>query len=179
MEYNTKRLKLIIPKYGRNIHKMIYYAIKIRNRKKRNKCAYVIIKLMTYTTINIKLKRYLPYFQHKLWNQLLMMSNYKLDIDTPYPKPNPTKKIFLSKKIIYPEYLKNFRYYGKIIRYMINIAIKCKNKKKKEELFYYIAKTMKKNYIKWNKNIVEDNIIFNDLKKLSKGKICLTNNINT
>ncbi|WP_185862043.1 DUF4290 domain-containing protein [Blattabacterium cuenoti] len=176
MEYNINRLKLVIPEYGRNIHKMIDYAIQIKNRKKRNRCAWGIIKLMTDST-NPRFNKSIPYFQHKLWNQLFIMSKYQLDIDPPFPKPNPEKiqVSYFNKKIVYPEYLNNFRYYGKIIRNMIHVAVHCKNKQKKEGLFYAIANTMKKNYLRWNKNIVEDDIIFQDLKKLSKGKICLIN----
>ncbi|WP_185871549.1 DUF4290 domain-containing protein [Blattabacterium cuenoti] len=175
MEYNTNRLKLVIPEYGRNIHKMIDYAIQIKNRKKRNRCAWSIIKLMT-DSVYPKYYKSIPFFQHKLWNQLLIMSKYQLDIDTPFPKPNlkETYNInFCNKRIIYPEYLTRFRYYGKIIRNMIHAAIRCKNTQKKEGLFYAIANTMKKNYLRWNKNIVKDDVIFKDLKELSKGKICL------
>ncbi|WP_185864371.1 DUF4290 domain-containing protein [Blattabacterium cuenoti] len=186
MEYNTNRFKLIIPEYGRNIHKMIYYAIKIKNRKKRNRCALSIIKLMIYYTsindIGIKKKLNKSIFQHKLiWNQLFIISKYQLDIDTPFPKPNPNKMDFISsyKKVIYPKSLTNFRYYGKIIRNMIHVAIHCKDEQKKEGLSYAIANTMKKNYLRWNKNVVEDDIIFKDLKKLSNGKICLTEKTDT
>ncbi|AGW85915.1 hypothetical protein K645_681 [Blattabacterium sp. (Nauphoeta cinerea)] len=178
MEYNTNRFKLVIPEYGRNIHKMIDYAIQIKNRKKRNRYAWGIIKLMTSSTYP-KFHKSIHVFQHKLWNQLLIMSKYQLDIDSPFPKPSP-KEIynmnFYNKKVVYPEYLTNFRYYGKIIRNMIHVAIHCKNTQKKEGLFYAIANTMKKNYLRWNKNMVEDDIIFKDLKELSKGKICLMNN---
>ncbi|WP_185850895.1 DUF4290 domain-containing protein [Blattabacterium cuenoti] len=173
MEYNTNRLKLVIPEYGRNIHKMIDYAIQIKNRKKRNRCAWSIIKIMTDS--NSRLNQ--PFFSQKLWNQLFIMSKYKLDVDSPFPKPNPEKiKIDYSKKVEYPKYLTNFRYYGKIIRNMIHVAINCTNKQKREGLFYAIANTMKKNYLRWNKNIVEDLVIFKDLKELSNGKICLMNN---
>ncbi|WP_185877802.1 DUF4290 domain-containing protein [Blattabacterium cuenoti] len=177
MEYNTNRFRLVIPEYGRNIQKMIDFAIQIKNRKKRNKCALGIIKLMTDSNYKNKYnKKIFPFFQHKLWNQLLIMSNYQLDIDTPFPKPNPEKKNNVLKKIVYPEYLNSFRYYGKIIRDMINVAINCKNEQKKEGLLYAIANTMKKNYLRWNKNMVEDDVIFKDLIKLSNGKICIINN---
>ncbi|WP_185861171.1 DUF4290 domain-containing protein [Blattabacterium cuenoti] len=182
MEYNTNRFKLVIPEYGRNIHKMIDYAIQIKNRKERNRCAWGIIKLMT-GSVQTKFKKSIPHFQHfqhKLWNQLFIMSKYQLDIDPPFPKPNSKeiykKNSYHPKKVAYPEYLTNFRYYGKIIRDMIHVAIRCKNTKKKEGLFYAIANTMKKNYLRWNKSIVEDDVIFKDLKELSKGKICLMKN---
>ncbi|WP_185882333.1 DUF4290 domain-containing protein [Blattabacterium cuenoti] len=181
MEYNTSRFQLIITEYGRNIHKMINYAIQIQDRNKRNRCALSIIRLMTISNTNNYRgsgdKKIIPFYQHKLWNQLFIMSNSKLDIDSPFPKPNPEHKInMFCKKVIYPKYLTSFRYYGKIIRYMIPIAIQCKNKQKQEGLFYAIANTMKKNYLRWNRTLVEDHIIFKDLKKLSNGKICLMNN---
>ncbi|WP_185868425.1 DUF4290 domain-containing protein [Blattabacterium cuenoti] len=176
MEYNTNRLKLIIPEYGRNIHKMISYAIKIKDRDKRNRCALGIIKLMTDFVLNHRLRKSIPFFQQKLWNQLMIMSQHKLDIDLPFPKKESEKFKSFEKKITYPESLNNFRHYGKIIRNMIHVAIQCKDRKKKEGLFYAIANTMKKNYLRWNKSLVEDDTIFNDLKKLSKGKICLKYN---
>ncbi|WP_185863150.1 DUF4290 domain-containing protein [Blattabacterium cuenoti] len=185
MEYNTNRIKLVIPEYGRNIHKMIDYAIQIKNRKKRNRYAWGIMKLMTSSTYP-KFHKSIPFF--KLWNQLLIMSKYQLDIDSPFSKKQPIPKPIqketcnmnvFNKKVVYPEYLTNFRYYGKIIRNMIHVAIHCKNTQKKEGLFYAIANTMKKNYLRWNKNMVEDDVIFKDLKELSKGKICLMNNTDT
>ncbi len=178
MEYNTNRFKLVIPEYGRNIHKMIDYAIQIKNRKQRNRCAWGIIKLMT-GSIYPKFQKSIPYFQHKLWNQLFIMSKYQLDIDTPFPKPNTKetyKMSFCNKRVVYPKYLTDFRYYGKIIRNMIHAAIRCRDTQKKEGLFYAIANTMKKNYLRWNKSMVEDDVIFKDLKELSKGKICLMKN---
>ncbi|WP_185857858.1 DUF4290 domain-containing protein [Blattabacterium cuenoti] len=185
MEYNTNRLKLVIPEYGRNIHKMIDHAIQIKNRNKRNRCAWEIIKLMTSSIHTTKFHKSIPYLQHKLWNQLFIMSKYQLDIDTPFPIPKPTSKeiykinLCNTKKVVYPEYLTNFRYYGKIIRDMIHAAIRCKDTQKKEGLFYAIANTMKKNYLRWNKNMVEDDVIFKDLKKLSEGKICLMKNVDS
>lgn len=169
MEYNTNRCKLAIPEYGRNIHKMIDFTMQIKNREKRNKCAWAIIKIMT----NKKFKKNINIFQHKLWNQLLIMSNYQLDIDVPFFNGKHVKnKKKLYKKISYPKYLTDFRYYGKIIRNMIRAAIRCKNEQKKEGLLYVIANTMKKNYLRWNKNSVKDEVIYKDLKKLSNGKIC-------
>lgn len=169
MEYNTERTNMIIPEYGRNIHKMIRFAITIKDRNKRNKCAWNIIKLMG--DLNTYL-RDVPDFQHKLWDQLFIMSNFELDVDSPFKKPEKFNKTY-PKKMHYPEQLKELRYYGKIIKDMIKVAIYCEKKDKKEGLIYAIANTMKKSHIKWNKETVNDSIIINDLKKLSKYRLHL------
>lgn len=168
MEYNTDRLRMVIPEYGRNIHKMIRYAITITDRDKRNNCVWSIIRVMGDLNPHL---RDVPDFQHKLWDQLFIMAKFELDVDSPFQKPEPKQFKVSPNKMEYPERLKEFRYYGKIIKDMINIAINCKKEDKKEGLIYAIANTMKKNYIKWNKDTIEDSIIFNDLKKISNGKL--------
>lgn len=173
MEYNTERKNMVIPEYGRNIHKMIEYAITIEDRNERNKCAWGIIRVMGDLNPHL---RDVPDFQHKLWDQLFIMSNFKLDVDSPFQKPEQLK--IPPKKMKYPERLKEFRYYGKIIKDLINIAINCLDEDKKEGLIYAIANTMKKSHFKWNKDTVQDNIIIDDLKKLSGYKLYLNSNNN-
>ena len=170
MEYNTERPKMIIPEYGRHIHNMIWYAISIEDKNERNRCTWGIIKIMG--SLNPHL-RDVPDFQHKLWDQLFIMSNFKLKVDSPFSQPEPEQFQHPPRSISYPEYLLEVRYYGKIIRDMISVAVGCSDPDKKEGLIYIIANTMKKNYIKWNKDTVEDSVIFEDLRKISKGKIII------
>lgn len=170
MEYNTQRAVMIIPEYGRNIHKMIHYAITIQNRELRNKCALNIIRIMGYLNPHLRDVRD---FQHTLWDQLFIMSNFKLDVDSKFKKPSIEDLKFAFKKIHYPKKLKKFRYYGRIIKDMINFTTKCDNKLKKQGLIYVIANTMKKNYLKWNKSTVSDIVIAEDLKVISCHKLSL------
>ena len=173
MEYNTDRPKLIIPEYGRNIHRMIYHALDIQDRKKRNEYALGIIKVMGNLNPHL---RDVPDFQHKLWDQLFIMSEFKLDVDSPYPKPSPEEFQVPPKRVAYGTSLNQYRYYGKIIRDIIKVAIDIEDEDKREGLYYVIANTMKKNYLKWNKDTIEDETIFNDLLALSNGKIDLSKN---
>ncbi|XCI74658.1 MAG: DUF4290 domain-containing protein [Flavobacteriales bacterium] len=170
MKYNTERPNMIIPEYGRNIHKMISHAIQINDRAERNYCAWSIIKVMGDLNPHL---RDVPDFQHKLWDQLFIMSGFKLDVDSPFQRPEPNQFQVPPKKMVYPERLREFRYYGKIIKDLIRVAIDCTEEDKKEGLIYAIANTMKKSYLKWNKDTVEDDVIFDDLKKLSSDKLHL------
>lgn len=168
MEYNTERPKMIIPEYGRHIHNMIWHAVAIVDKNERNRCAWSIIKVMGDLNPHL---RDVPDFQHKLWDQLFIMSDFKLKVDSPFSQPEPEQFQRPPRKISYPEYLLEVRYYGKIVRDMIAVVVGCSDSDKKEGLTYAIANTMKKNYIKWNKDTVEDSVIFEDLRKLSGGKI--------
>lgn len=170
MEYNTKRTKMIIPEYGRHIHTMILQAIDLKDREKRNRFACRIIKIMENLTPKI---RNIPNLQHKLWDQLFIMSEFKLDVDSPFLKPNAETFHIPFREVSYPEYLRDYRYYGKIIRSMIRVASDCQDLQKKEGLTYAIANIMKKNYIRCNKKTIEDSVVFADLRKLSNGKMIL------
>lgn len=170
MEYNIDRRKMIIPEYGRHIHTMIWNAMAIEDKNKRNNCAWSIIRVMGDLNPHL---RDVPDFQHKLWDQLFIMSEFKLKVDSPFPQPNPEQFKRLPKNISYPQYLLEARYYGKIVRDMISVAAECSDPDKKEGLVYAIANTMKKNYIRWNKDTVEDSVVFADLQRLSMGKIVI------
>ena len=88
MEYNTERKELIIPEYGRNIQKMVENAMKIEDREKRTEYANSIIASMN--NVNPDAKNILDY-KHKLWDHLYIISDYKLDVDSPYPMPDKVK----------------------------------------------------------------------------------------
>ena len=84
LQYNSDRPGLIIPEYGRHIHLMVEQIIDIKDRNERNKKAKVIIDVMGNLNPHL---RDIPDFQHKLWDQLFIMSNFRLDVDSPYEKP--------------------------------------------------------------------------------------------
>lgn len=172
LEYNTKRVDLIIPEYGRHLQKLIDEVILIEDREERNKAALNIIDIMG--TINPHLRDVLD-FKHKLWDQLFKMSRYELDVDSPYPKPNPEKTTDVGRLIEYPKNNQDYRYYGNHIVTMIDEAVAWEDGEKKNALILVIANQMKKSYMTWNKGEVNDNVIFNHLYELSKGAIDLRN----
>ena len=171
MEYNTLRSKLIIPEYGRHIQQMVDHCLTIQDEQERNEFAEIIIEVMGELNPHL---RDVPDFQHKLWDQLFIMSNFQLDVKSPYPIP--TKKDTIDSKpnkVEYPQSIYKYRYYGNNIRKMIDVAITWEEGEKREGLFFAIANHMKKSYLKWNKDTVDDSVIFDHLYELSNGKIDL------
>ncbi len=170
LEYNSDREDLIIPEYGRHIHKMVNQAIECNNKGERNNMAKAIIGVMGNLNPHL---RDVPDFQHKLWDQLFIMSQFKLDVDSPYPKPS--KEIFEQKpeKLNYPQNHPKYRFYGNNIKKMIDVAVSWEDGEMKSQLVYVIANHMKKCFLNWNKDTVEDSVIYEHLFELSNGKISL------
>ena len=168
--YNTDREPLAIPEYGRYIHSMVTQLKKIEDRDKRNKNAQAIIQYLGFQNPHL---RNVPDFQHKLWDHLYIMAGFDLDIDSPFPMPSPEKLREKPEKLPYPKKRYRFRFYGQIIKDMIDVAVTWEEGKMKDLLIKTIANHMKKNYLTWNKDHVEDSLIFEHLKILSDGKIDL------
>lgn len=168
LEYNSERKHLIIPEYGRHLQKLINHATAIEDREERNKVAKYIIQVMG--SLNPHL-RDVPDFQHKLWDQIFIMSDFKLDVDSPYPVP--TREVLQLKPEIlkYPQNFPKYRYYGNNIKYMIDVANKWEEGELKNALVKVIANHMKKSYLSWNKDTVKDDVIFEHLYELSGGKL--------
>ena len=173
LEYNTERTGLIIPEYGRHIQKMVDQAVSCPDKKERNKMAKAIIGVMGNLNPHL---RDVPDFQHKLWDQLFIMSGFNLDVDSPFPKPS--KEIYEEKpeKLNYPQNHPKYRFYGNNIKKMIDVATNWDEGEMKKELIYVIANHMKKCFLKWNKDSVDDAIIFNHILELSNGKIKIDKN---
>jgi len=170
LEYNAERSHLIIPEYGRHLQKLIDQATAITDDVERNKAARYIIRVMG--SLNPHL-RDVPDFQHKLWDQLFIMSDFKLVADSPYPIPT-RDVINLKPEILgYPQKFPKYRFYGNNIKYMIDVANKWEAGEKKHALVRVIANHMKKMYLSWNKDMVEDTVIFEHLFELSDGKLNL------
>lgn len=172
LEYNSERSKLIIPEYGRHLQKMVEHAVSIVDDKERNKEARAIIAVMGNMNPHL---RDVPDFQHKLWDQLFIISDFKLDVESPFPKPS---KELLEKRpepMKYPQNFPKYRFYGNNIKRMIDEAVKMEEGDLKEALVYAIANHMKKSYLNWNRETVDDDIIYGHLNELSGGKINLKN----
>jgi len=170
IEYNTERPKLIIPEYGRHIQKMVDFAVSIEDKEERNKVAQAIIGVMGNLNPHL---RDVPDFQHKLWDQIFIMSDFKLDADSPYPKPSKELLSERPEPLNYPQNFPKYRFYGNNIKKMIDIANSWEEGDLKQALKYTIANHMKKSYLNWNKDTVEDAVIFKHLFELSDGKINL------
>tara|TARA_B110000444_G_scaffold261094_1_gene311052 strand:- start:16010 stop:16660 length:651 start_codon:yes stop_codon:yes gene_type:complete len=168
LEYNTKRKPLIIPEYGRHIHLMIDQVLEIESREERNKLAKAIIDVMGNLNPHL---RDVPDFQHKLWDQLHIMSDFKLDVDSPFEKPQEEVLKARPKRITYPVSIQKYRFYGNNISEMVNVARNWEEGEMKDALVFTIANHMKKCFLNWNKDTVEDELIFDHLKELSSGEL--------
>ncbi|HUH47016.1 MAG TPA: DUF4290 domain-containing protein [Arenibacter sp.] len=170
LEYNTERPKLIIPEYGRHFQKMVDHAVSIVDDVERNQVAQAIISVMGNIQPHL---RDVPDFHHKLWDQLFIMSDFKLNVESPFPI---TSKETLQRRpdpLGYPQNFPKYRFYGNNIKRMIDVAVRWEKGDKREGLEYAIANHMKKCYLNWNKDTVDDSVIFKHLYELSNGAIDL------
>lgn len=170
LEYNTERVHLIIPEYGRHIQKMVDQATAIEDREERNKTAKAIIAVMGNLQPHL---RDVPDFQHKLWDQLFIISDFKLDVDSPYPVPSREELAERPEPLGYPQNFPKYRFYGNNIKRMIDVAKGWEKGEMRDGLEFTIANHMKKCFLNWNKDTVEDDVIFEHLFELSEGEINL------
>jgi hypothetical protein len=170
LEYNSERQHLLIPEYGRHLQKLIDQATEIVDDIERNKAAKYIIQVMG--SLNPHL-RDVPDFQHKLWDQIFIMSDFRLKVDSPYPIPSREVLQMKPDVLSYPQNFPKYRFYGNNIKYMIDVANKWEDGEMKNALVKVIANHMKKSYLSWNKDTVTDEVIFEHLYELSDGKLDL------
>lgn len=168
MNYNTSRPKMIIPEYGRHIQKLVDHAVNLESKEKRNEIAFAIIDVMGQLNPHL---RDVEDFKHKLWDHLYIISDFKLDVDSPYPKPKPEQFTERPKKMEYPNSKIRFKHYGKGVEDLVIEAIEMEDGEKKDALILSIANLMKKNYLTWGRSSVNDDQIILDLKKISRGKL--------
>ncbi len=171
MEYNTKMAKLVLPEYGRNIQNMVNYCMTIPDRDERTACAHTIISTMGNLFPQL---RDINDFRHILWDHLAIMSNFSLDIDYPYEVIKKEKLMTKPDKIEYssPKRIR-FMHYGKIIHELIDKAVEMEEGEERSQLEMMIANFMKRCYVTFNKDGVDDMKILDDLERLSNGKIRL------
>lgn len=170
MDYNSTREKLIIPEYGRNVQKMIYHALTIEDREKRTAFVKYIIGVMTQ--MHISSGSYGDY-THMIWDHLHIIADYKMDVDSPYPMPKKGTIEAKPKTLNYSTSKIKFRPYGLNIEKMIQLAMSYEEGEEKTSLVENIANHLKKAYLNWNGESVEDDVIINHLAVLSDGQLTL------
>jgi len=149
---------------------MVDHAVAIEDREARNNCVRSIISVMGNLNPHL---RDVPDFQHKLWDQLFIISDFKLDVDSPYPMPSKEELAARPEPLDYPQNFPKYRFYGNNIKRMIDVANGWEDGDKKDALVLTIANHMKKCFLNWNKDTVEDSVIFEHLFELSDGKLNL------
>ena len=173
LEYNAERPHLIIPEYGRHIQKLIDNCVALEDVEERNKMAKAIVDVMGNLQPHL---RDVPDFKHKLWDQLFIMSDFKLEVESPYEKPEREVLEAKPESLAYPKYDSKYRFYGNNIQTMIDTALTWEEGEARDALYFTIANHMKKCFLNWNKDTVDDVVIFRHLKELSNSKIDLLDN---
>ena len=168
LQYNTKRKQLVIPEYGRHIHLMIEQTKAEPNAEERNKKAKAIIGVMGNLNPHL---RDVPDFQHKLWDQFFIMADFDIEVESPFEKPEREVLEAKPEKLAYPQNFPKYRFYGNNIKRMIDVAVRWEEGELKEVLVFTIANHMKKSFLSWNKDTVEDAVILAHLDELSEGKL--------
>ena len=171
MKYNTQEKVLPMPEYGRAVQKMVDHAITIEDRAERQRCANTIIAVMGNMFPQL---RDVADFNHKLWDHLAVMADFKLDIDYPYEVVAPGALHPVPERLPYPKGNIRYRHYGRCIEEMMKKACDMPDGAERDELLRLIAAQMKKEYILWNKDNVEDSKIIEDIREYSNGQICLS-----
>src|SRR5688500_17183885 len=168
MEYNTARNHLIMREYGRNVQRMIEYVLTIKDRQHRQQQVMAIIELMGTLQPHL---RNVEDFRHKLWDHLFLVSDFKLDVDSPYPIPTRETLKARPDRLPYPKKYPRNRHFGKNLEMVINKAIAEENPEKKEGFTQVIGNYMKLAYSNWHKESVHDDAIKGELNAITGGKL--------
>lgn len=170
-DYNTSREKLILAEYGRNVQNMVEYIVALPTKEERNRYASVVIDMMGFLNPHL---RDVPDFKHKLWDHLQIISQFKIDVDSPYPSPTQEQINFRPEVLPYPQSRIRFKHYGRTVEVMIKRAKEITEPDKKQHMVNSIANFMKMAYVIWNKDHVTDEQIISDLRELSSGELDLS-----
>jgi len=170
MRYNTQEKRLALPEYGRNIQNMVDYCVSIPDREERTQCANTIVNIMGNMFPHL---RDVNDFKHILWDHLAIMSGFALDIDYPYEVIKKEDLFIKPQKLSYCQGKITYKHYGKNLENMIKKAVQLEDGEQRDYLASLLANHMKKSFLTWNKENVDDRKIFKDLEELSGGKIIM------
>ena len=170
LTYNTEKEQIVISEYGRCVQEMIKKLPEIEDREQRTEAAKYIISVMVQ--MNPQIKESSDY-EHKLWDQLYIISGYQLDLDSPFAPPTPVEQQSKPQHIGYQNNDIKYGHYGQYLIKMIEAASQEENDEVREALAYSLASQMKHNYAEWTKSVVNDQVIIDDLKKLSNGRLVI------
>ena len=171
LTYNTEKEQIVISEYGRCVQEMIKKLPEIEDREQRTEAAKYIISVMVQMNPGIKQS---SDYEHKLWDHLYMISGYNLDVDSPYAPPIPVEQQSRPQHIGYQNNDIKYGHYGQYLIKMIEAASQVENEEIREALAYSLAGQMKRNYLEWNKSVVNDQVIIDDLKNISNGRLIIS-----
>lgn len=168
MEYNTTRTQMLMPEYGRNVQSMAEYLLTIEDPAQRLKNAEAIIDIMAI--LNPQLKQIEDY-RHKLWDHLYQMTDFKLQVESPYPAPTAEEIRRKPKVIPYPANKIRFRHLGRNLEQVLDKAVEETDPEKKQGFAQHLAYYMKLAYANWHKEPVQDDMVRAELAQISQGAL--------
>ena len=171
LTYNTEKEQIVISEYGRCIQEMIKKLPEIEDREQRTEAARYIISVMVQMNPGIKQS---SDYEHKLWDHLYIISGYNLDLDSPFAPPIPAEQQSKPQHVGYQHNDIKYGHYGQYLIKMIEAATQEENDEVREALAYSLAAQMKRDYLEWNKSVVSDQVIIDDLKTISGGRLVIT-----
>lgn len=169
-DYNSTRSKLILAEYGRNVQNMVDHICTVESKEERNRLAQVVIDMMGVLNPHL---RDVSDFKHKLWDHLYIISDFKIDVDSPYPVPERDEIHQKPEPIPYPQHRIRFKHYGHIVEQMIQKSLNITSEEARVKMALSIANFMKMAYLTWNKDSVNDLQVIQDLRDLSEGVLTL------
>lgn len=174
MKYNTQLDKLKLPEYGRHIQEMVEYCVKIEDREERNACAYTIASIMRrlFPDLDQETDPYNADIDRKIWNQMNIMSDFKLDVDFPCEVITRENARVAPEAIAYSKPPYRMRHYGKLIQEMARKVADMPEGPMRDEAINLVAYQMKKLLFLQNKEGVDDSVVARDLAEITDGKIC-------
>ena len=164
MDYNTSRDHLKLREYGRNVQRMVTYIKSLDDREKRNSYAVSLVEMMKQINPNLKDSQE---YEQKVWDDLFIISDFELDIDSPFPKPDATILDRKPDRVRYNFNNIKFRHYGRGIEMLIEQAINLEDPEEKESAIITIGKLMKSFYATWNKDNIEDEQVLKNIRAMS------------
>jgi len=170
-EYNTQRPDIILKEYGRNVQKLVEFIRNEPNKDKRTEYAYTLLELIRQLTPSLKDQ---PDNPQRLWDDLFIIADFNLDVNSPYPTPE--REILFKKpmKVEYPQSQVRFKHYGKNIEKLVKEALKIESEQDRQDAIIYLGKLMKTFYGAWNKETLDDSVILKDIQGMSGGALNMT-----
>ena len=169
-EYNTSRPGIKLKEYGRNVQKLVDYIRTLPDKEKRTELAYTLIELIKQLTPSLKDQ---PENPQRLWDDLYIIADFNLDVNNPFPVPEPEVLFKKPMRVAYPQSEVRYKHYGKNIERLVKEAMKLEDQQEREEAIIYLGKLMKTFYGNWNKETLDDSVIIKDIQLLSQGKLSM------
>lgn len=166
--YNYTRRRLFLPEYGRHIHEMIDSLMLIEDRYERNRQARAVIAVMG--NLN-PLLRDTADFTHKLWDHLFIMSDFQLDVDSPYPRPTREDLTIKPRQLGYNQHRIRHKHYGRYVECFVQALCDQKNPHAVAATIDHLARYMRTKSYEYNQEHPNNEVIVKDLKQMSDGTI--------